>query len=93
MRSAQWNGRSLAARGARNRIRAFDYEQLVQRDKANLDIFWLRDESLEGSQSLQPPDVIAAKIVENLEAALEQFRKIYEELGASPSDLARTAKP
>ena len=58
----------------------------MQRDKANLDIFWLRDESLEDSEGLQPPDVIAADIVANLEAALEQFSDIYEELEAGKAD-------
>ena len=28
-------------------FRAFSYEDLVKRDKASLDIFWLKDESLE----------------------------------------------
>ncbi len=62
------------------RFRSFGYEELTSRDKANLDIFWLRDESLEGSEDLQPPDVIAAEIADNLEAALEQFAEIHEDL-------------
>ena len=53
----------------------------MQRDKASLDIFWLKDESLEDSDNLPEPEVLAAEIVENLEAALEQFKSIYEELG------------
>lgn len=52
----------------------------MQRDKVNLDIFWLRDESLEDSANLPDPDVLAAEIVDNLEAALEEFRAIYEDL-------------
>ena len=53
----------------------------MKRDKVSLDIFWLKDESLEGSENLPDPEVLAAEIVENLEAALEQFKSIYEELG------------
>jgi type I restriction enzyme M protein len=49
--------------------------------KNSLDIFWLKDESLEDSDNLPEPEVLAAEIVENLEAALEQFKSIYEELG------------
>ncbi len=52
-------------------------------DKVNLDIFWLRDESLEETENLPDPDIIAAGIVEDLEAALEQFRLITEDLGPS----------
>jgi type I restriction enzyme M protein len=62
------------------RFMAFTYGELIQRDKANLDIFWLKDDSLEDSENLPEPDVLAAEIVENLESALEQFRAVYEEL-------------
>jgi type I restriction enzyme M protein len=64
-----------------DRFHAFAYNDLVQRDKASLDIFWLRDESLEDSDNLPDPDVLAAEIIENLQAALEQFSSIYEALG------------
>ncbi|MBE0523553.1 MAG: SAM-dependent DNA methyltransferase [Methanosarcinales archaeon] len=61
-------------------FRAFDYDELMQRDKASLDIFWLKDESLEDSENLPDPDVLARNIAENLESALEQFSTIYQEL-------------
>jgi type I restriction enzyme M protein len=48
--------------------------------EASLDIFWLKDESLEDSDNLPAPDVIAADIVADLEAALEQFKEILEDL-------------
>lgn len=32
-----------------DRFRSFSYEELLKRDKLNLDIFWLKDESLEDS--------------------------------------------
>jgi len=63
------------------RWRSFTYEELMARDKVNLDIFWLRDESLEDSANLPDPDVLAREIVEELKAALEQFAGIVEELG------------
>ncbi len=68
------------ARQETARFRCFTYEQLVARDKLNLDIFWLKDDSLEDIDSLPSPGLIAAEIVENLEAALEQFRSVAEEL-------------
>jgi type I restriction enzyme M protein len=40
------------------------------------------DDSLADSDNLPPPDVIAQEIVEDLEAALEQFRLIAGDLGA-----------
>jgi len=63
------------------RFKSFSYDELVARDKANLDIFWLRDESLEDSANLPEPGAIAAEIVEDLQAALEQFAAIEEDLG------------
>ena len=62
------------------RWRAFDYEEIINRDKASLDIFWLKDESLEESDNLPEPDVIAREIVEDLESALEQIKEIAEDL-------------
>ena len=53
--------------------------------KAGLDISWLKDESLEASDNLPDPDVIAQEIVEDLEAALEQFREIVGDLGPEGS--------
>ncbi|MHB8288802.1 MAG: class I SAM-dependent DNA methyltransferase [Acidimicrobiales bacterium] len=61
-------------------FRRFSYDDLVQRDKASLDIFWLRDESLEDADNLPAPEIIAAEIVEDLEAALAQFAEIAASL-------------
>jgi len=63
------------------RWQAFDYDDLITRDKASLDIFWLRDESLEDSDNLPDPNIIALEIVEDLEAALAQFKEITDDLG------------
>jgi type I restriction enzyme M protein len=62
------------------RCKAFDYDDLIKRDKVNLDIFWLKDESLEDSANLPAPGVIAQDIMEDLQAALEQFATIAEDL-------------
>ena len=67
------------------RWRVYEYSELIARDKASLDIFWLKDDSLADSDNLPPPDVIAQEIVDDLEAALEQFRLIAADLG-EPQD-------
>ena len=72
--------RRLGAGKRKRSMACHDYEELTKRDKVNLDIFWLKDESLEDSANLPDPDVIAAEIVEDLEAALEQFAAIAEDL-------------
>ena len=62
------------------RFKRFTYDELMQRDKVSLDIFWLKDESLEDMENLPDPDILALEIAENLESALDQFRAIYEDL-------------
>jgi len=73
--------------GMNGRWRAYDYETLINRDKASLDIFWLKDESLSESDNLPDPDVIAQEIVDDLEAALEQFREISNDLDSGVKQL------
>jgi type I restriction enzyme M protein len=52
----------------------------LKRDKVSVDIFWLKDESLEDSANLPVPDVIAAEIAEDLQAGLDQFTLIAADL-------------
>lgn len=68
------------------RWRSYDYEELAKRDKASLDIFWLKDESLSESENLPPPDVIAQEIMDDLQAALAQMQEIVEDL--VPAEIA-----
>lgn len=62
------------------RWRKFSYSEIMERDKTNLDIFWLRDKSLTDLDNLPDPEVIANDIIENLEASLESFREIMATL-------------
>jgi type I restriction enzyme M protein len=82
---ACYNPTNRQERTETERFRAFTYEELMARDKASLDIFWLRDESLEDTDNLPAPDVIAAEIVEDLEAALAQFVEIAATLPRTAS--------
>lgn len=63
-----------------DRFKKFTYDEIIARDKTNLDIFWLKDDSLTDLDNLPEPEVIAAEIIENLEAALESFRTVQESL-------------
>lgn len=58
------------------RFRYFTYDDLIARDKASLDIFWLKDDSLDHLDELPPPDVLAQEIIDHLEAALASFRDV-----------------
>ena len=78
---ACYNAENISKRKESERFHSFTYDKLMERDKVNLDIFWLRDESLEDSDNLPDPDVIALEIAENLQDALEQFSGIVNTLG------------
>jgi type I restriction enzyme M protein len=75
-----YNPQNRHERKESERFHVFTYEELMQRDKVNLDIFWLKDESLEDSANLPDPDVLAHEIAENLESALDQFTTISQSL-------------
>lgn len=77
---ACFNPENRHKRKESERFKSFAYDELMKRDKVNLDIFWLKDESLEDSANLPAPAIIAKEIVEDLEAALEQFAAIEEDL-------------
>ncbi len=77
-RNPTWSTETQAGRW-----RVYDYDEIINRDKASLDIFWLKDESLEDSDNLPDPGIIAAEIIEDLRAALEQFQEIADDLGVA----------
>ena len=65
------------------RFRAFSYDELIEHEYVNLDIFWLKDGSLEDAANLPDPDVLVAEITENLETALAQLQDIQAELDSN----------
>lgn len=62
------------------RWRKFSYNDIIKRDKTNLDITWIKDKSLADLDNLPDPDELANEIIENLEACLEDFRGLMERI-------------
>ena len=62
------------------RWRAFDRNDLLARDKASLDVFWLRDASMTDFENLPEPELLVAEIVENLRSAINNFELVEGEL-------------
>ena len=60
------------------RWRKYAYDEIIARDKTNLDIFWIKDKSLADLDNLPDPDVLAEEIIENLESGLNSFKEIME---------------
>lgn len=76
-------GKPRSERVETERFKSFTYDELLARDKVNLDITWLRDESPEDMENLPAPEIIAREIVEDLTAALAEFEAVAAALEAS----------
>jgi len=68
------------------RFRRFSYDELIARDKVNLDITWLKDDSLEDPDSLPEPAVLLAEIHDEMKAIMRQFADIAAGLGVDLTD-------
>lgn len=73
---ACYNPENRHKRKESERFKYFKYDELIARDKASLDIFWLKDDSLDNLDDLPPPDVLQQEIIDHLEAALMAFRDV-----------------
>jgi type I restriction enzyme M protein len=62
------------------RWRPYGYDEILGRDKVSLDLFWLRDESLEDSANLPDPNVLAQEIADDLRSALDQIEDVLGDL-------------
>lgn len=76
-----YNAKNILKRTETERFHAYSYDDLIKRDKTSLDIFWLKDESLEDTENLPPPEVIAQEIADNLETALDSINELIVSLG------------
>lgn len=73
---ASYNPENRHERKANDRFKYYSYEELVARDKASLDIFWLKDDSLDNLDDLPPPNILQQEVIDHLEAALLAFRDV-----------------
>jgi type I restriction enzyme M protein len=84
-RKPTWN----AETNPEGRWRMFTHEELSARDKCSLDLFWLKDESLEDSANLPEPHVLAEEIADDLRSALEQIESVLGDLQSRVAAVAR----
>lgn len=62
------------------RWRKYSYDEIIERDKTNLDIFWLKDDSLIDLENLPDPQTLIDDIIENIESTLANFKSIKDSL-------------
>jgi type I restriction enzyme M protein len=70
-----------AEKNPSGRWRKFTHAELAARDKTSLDFFWLKDDSLTDLDNLPEPAILADEIIENIEAAMANFRAVAAALG------------
>ena len=80
---ACYNPANRHQRQESERFKRYTYDELLARDKVSLDLFWLRDESLEDIDDLPAPAVLAAEIAEDLQSALTEIQALTDSLAAS----------
>jgi len=79
------NGQSQRLdQGEASRFRRFPRAEIANRGD-NLDISWLRDDSLQSAEDLPEPGVIALRIMERLETAMAEMEALKELLEESDS--------
>ena len=62
------------------RFRRFTVEEILERDKTSIDIFWIKDKLLSDLDNLPSPDELATDIIENLQSALNSFSELQAQL-------------
>lgn len=70
-------------RAETERFRKFTYEEILKRDKVNLDITWLKDDSIDDPDNLPSPEELAQEIYQDLQSALEGIKNICEGLDST----------
>lgn len=73
-------GRPRSERVESERFKAYTYDELIARDKANLDLIWLKDDSLIDAADLPTPAALALEIMEELQVAVSEFEAIVDAL-------------
>jgi len=73
--------------GPEGRFRRFSRDEIAARND-NLDIAWLRDDSLEAEDGLEDPEDISAAILGHLRAALAEVEAVSDELAGEEPALA-----
>ena len=75
-----YNSENITKRKEIDRFKSYSYDDIIKRDKTSLDIFWLKDESLDDLENLPEPEILADEISDNLKSALDSVAELIEDL-------------
>ena len=68
--------KDLSKRTESERFKVFSVDEVLKRDNINLDILWLKDESLNDIERLASPSEIAGAIKQDLASAMREFESV-----------------
>jgi len=71
----RWSEENLSGR-----FRKYSYNEILERDKTNFDIFWLKDDNYVDLDNLSEPEILTQEIIDNMESALNSFREVVKSL-------------
>jgi type I restriction enzyme M protein len=60
--------------------RKYTYQEIIDRDKTNLDIFWLKNDNQIDLDILPEPEELINDIIDNIESVLSNFKMIKDSL-------------
>ena len=78
-------GRPRSERIETDRFKPFTYEEIIARDKANLDLLWLKDDSLEDAADLPAPTCSLGRSSRNSKSHLKSSPLSLSHLRHSPA--------
>ena len=67
---------NLAQRKQSERFKCFNIDEILKRDKTNLDISWIKEQSVINSENIASPDEILEEIKADIAAALGELEQI-----------------
>ena len=75
-----YSAKNRSKRKKSDRFLSFTYDEISRRDKTNLDIFWVKDQSLEDAEHIPDPSEIVPKIQKELQSAVSSINKLVLEI-------------
>lgn len=72
----QCYGDNLTQRKQSERFKCFNIDEILKRDKTNLDISWIKEQSVINSENIANPDEILEEIKADITAALGELEQI-----------------
>ncbi|PSM51445.1 type I restriction/modification system, methylation subunit [Campylobacter blaseri] len=71
-----YNSKDITKRKESEKFKKFSIDEVLSREKTNLDITWLKDDSFQDLENLPEPKFVLDEILQNLQSALDEFKKI-----------------